>query len=71
LIRSRRDRLDPAAQKAPTLNQLFVNFPAFFFFANPNLKPEESVGYDAGFEQPLFNDRVRSGRLIFTTTSQI
>ena len=38
--------------KAPTLNQLFVSFPAFFFFANPNLKPEESVGYDAGFEQP-------------------
>jgi vitamin B12 transporter len=51
--------------KAPTLNQLFVNFPAFFFFANPNLKPEESVGYDAGFEQPLFNDRVRFGSTYF------
>jgi vitamin B12 transporter len=51
--------------KAPTLNQLFVSFPAFFFFANPNLKPEESVGYDAGFEQPLFNDRLRFGSTYF------
>ena len=23
--------------------------------------PEESVGYDFGFEQPLFNDRFRFG----------
>ena len=51
--------------KAPTLNQLFVSFPAFFFFANPNLKPEESVGYDAGFEQPVFNDRIRFGSTYF------
>jgi vitamin B12 transporter len=51
--------------KAPTLNQLFVSFPAFFFFANPNLKPEESVGYDAGFEQPVFNDRLRFGSTYF------
>ncbi|MFD0614049.1 TonB-dependent receptor plug domain-containing protein [Bradyrhizobium sp. GCM10027634] len=51
--------------KAPTLNQLYVSFPAFFFFANPNLKPEESIGYDAGFEQPLFGDRVRFGSTYF------
>ncbi|HTD87628.1 MAG TPA: TonB-dependent receptor, partial [Candidatus Binatia bacterium] len=51
--------------KAPTLNQLFVSLPAFFFVANPNLKPEESVGYDAGFEQPLFNERVRFGSTYF------
>jgi vitamin B12 transporter len=51
--------------KAPTLSQLFVSFPEFFFFANPNLKPEESIGYDAGFEQPLFNDRVRFGSTYF------
>ena len=51
--------------KAPTLTQLFVSFPQFFFFANPNLKPEESIGYDAGFEQPLFNDRVRFGSTYF------
>jgi vitamin B12 transporter len=51
--------------KAPTLSQLFVSFPEFFFFANPNLKPEESTGYDAGFEQPIFNDRVRFGSTYF------
>ena len=47
--------------KAPTLTQLFVSFPSFDFFANPNLRPETSEGYDAGFEQPLFGGRVRFG----------
>jgi vitamin B12 transporter len=51
--------------KAPTLSQLFQSFPDFGFIANPNLKPEESAGYDAGFEQPLFNDRVRFGSTYF------
>jgi vitamin B12 transporter len=51
--------------KAPTLSELFQSFPDFNFFANPNLKPEESKGYDAGFEQPLFNDRVRFGSTYF------
>jgi vitamin B12 transporter len=51
--------------KAPTLNQLFQSFPDFGFMANPNLKPEESTGYDIGFEQPLFNDRVRFGSTYF------
>jgi vitamin B12 transporter len=51
--------------KAPTLSQLFQNFPDFGFFANPNLKPEESTGYDGGFEQPIFNDRVRFGSTYF------
>jgi vitamin B12 transporter len=51
--------------KAPTLSQLFQNFPDFGFMANPNLKPEESAGYDAGFEQPLFSDRVRFGSTYF------
>jgi vitamin B12 transporter len=47
--------------KPPTLSQLFVDFPAFGFFGNPNLKPEESTGYDIGFEQPLFNNLIRFG----------
>jgi len=56
--------------KAPTLSQMFVNFPGFppffpDFFGNPNLKPETSIGYDAGFEQPLFNNRVRFGATYF------
>ena len=40
--------------KAPSLDQLFESFPAFFFFANPNLKPETSAGYDVGIDQTLF-----------------
>ena len=37
--------------KAPSLEQLFESFPSFGFFANPTLKPETSIGYDAGVEQ--------------------
>jgi vitamin B12 transporter len=51
--------------KAPTLSQLFQSFPEFNFFANPNLKPEQSRGADVGFEQPLFNDRIRFGSTYF------
>ncbi|MES2292079.1 MAG: TonB-dependent receptor [Pseudomonadota bacterium] len=40
--------------KTPSLDQLFESFPAFFFFANPNLKPETSAGYDIGLDQSLF-----------------
>lgn len=38
--------------KAPTLSELYQDFPPFFF-ANPDLKPETSTGYDLGFEQRL------------------
>lgn len=51
--------------KAPSLSQLFQNFPDFGFFANPNLKPEQSRGGDIGFEQPLFNDHIRFGSTYF------
>jgi vitamin B12 transporter len=47
--------------KAPTLTQLFVDFPSFGFFANRNLQPETSTGYDYGFEQPLFDNRIVFG----------
>ncbi len=47
--------------KPPALSQLYVDFPAFGFFGNPNLKPEESIGYDIGFEQPLMNEVIRFG----------
>jgi vitamin B12 transporter len=50
--------------KAPSLEDLYVNFlPGFV--ANPNLKPEESTGWDIGFEQPLANDRFRFGSTYF------
>ena len=48
--------------KAPTLTQLYDTS---FGLANPNLKPEESRGYDVGFEQPIANDRMRFGTTYF------
>ena len=51
--------------KAPTLSELYQDFPAFFFFANPNLKPETSTGWDAGFEQGLAADTLRFGATYF------
>jgi vitamin B12 transporter len=50
--------------KAPTLSQLFQNFPPFFF-ANPNLRPESSLGYDFGFEQSMFAETVHVGATYF------
>ena len=51
--------------KAPTLTELYVNFPSFLTVANPNLAPETSTGYDIGFEQPLLHDRVAFGATYF------
>jgi vitamin B12 transporter len=50
--------------KAPTLGELFQSFPPFFF-ANPNLRPETSFGYDAGIEQGFGADTVRVGATYF------
>ncbi len=51
------------AFKAPSLEQLFVSGPGFA--GNPNLKPEESIGYDFGFEQSAFAGRVQFGATYF------
>lgn len=51
--------------KAPTLDELFDDYPAFGFFANPNLQPERSFGYDAGFEQTVLNKKVQFGSTYF------
>ena len=54
--------------RAPTFNELF--FPAFppcGPFGNPNLKPEESDGWDAGVEQHLWDRRVRLAATYFRT----
>ena len=40
--------------KAPSLDQLYHDYPAFFFFANPGLKPETSIGYDVGADWTPF-----------------
>lgn len=53
--------------KAPSLTQLFVSFPDFGFFANPDLEPETSRGFDLGVEQPL-GDNVRVGATWFRQT---
>ena len=50
--------------KAPTLSELFQDFPPFFF-ANPDLKPETSVGYDAGIEQGTAGNALRAGATYF------
>ncbi|MBV8195819.1 MAG: TonB-dependent receptor [Candidatus Dormibacteraeota bacterium] len=47
--------------KAPTLSELYQSFPVFFFYANPNLKPESSTGWDAGIEQALVPNVLRLG----------
>jgi len=46
--------------KAPTLSELYQDFPPYFF-ANPNLKPESSTGYDLGFEQGIVHAVLRVG----------
>ncbi|MGX5736217.1 TonB-dependent receptor plug domain-containing protein [Bosea thiooxidans] len=52
--------------KAPTLSELFIDYrPGYNFFGNPNLKPEESRGWDIGFEQPLFDKRLQLGATWF------
>ena len=53
------------AFKAPTLDQLYGAIPAFSFFGNPDLDPEKSVGFDIGFEQGLFDGKVRFGATYF------
>jgi vitamin B12 transporter len=47
--------------KAPSLYDLYVNLPQYNLLANPNLLPEQSRGWDIGFEQPFFGDRFRVG----------
>ena len=42
-----------------------MNYPAWDFHANPNLKPEESTGYDVGFEQSILANRAEFGATYF------
>jgi vitamin B12 transporter len=53
------------AYNPPTLVELYQSFPAFDFLANPNLKPETSTGYDAGFEQAVLGKIVQFGATYF------
>jgi vitamin B12 transporter len=51
--------------KAPTLFELYANNPALITFANPALKPETSKGYDYGFEQSVWENRLSFGATYF------
>jgi vitamin B12 transporter len=51
--------------KAPTLAEMFQSFPEFGFVANPNLKPESSLGLDVGFEQAVLGSAVTFGVTYF------
>lgn len=52
------------AFKAPTLIQRFMDY-APYFFGNPDLAPEESLGMDAGFEQAILGGRAQFGATYF------
>ena len=58
------------AFKAPSLSDLYESYiypssPQYNFYANPNLKPETSTGFDVGFEQKWAGDAVRVGATFF------
>lgn len=50
---------------APSLDQLYHNYPSYNFYGNPNLKPEKSLGWDTGFEQELVSGKVQFGSTYF------
>jgi vitamin B12 transporter len=49
--------------RAPSISQLY--FPPVGVNSNPNLRPEESFGWDVGFEQPLVKKTLRFGATFF------
>jgi vitamin B12 transporter len=51
--------------KAPSLDELYDNYPAYGFYANPDLKPERDTGYDFGFEQFLQGRKASFGLTYF------
>ena len=51
--------------KAPTIDELFHSYPVFNFFANPNLEPESSHGFDLGFDQSLAGGQLTFGATYF------
>jgi vitamin B12 transporter len=52
--------------KNPTFLDLFFDSPPFFF-ANPDLKPEESKAWDVGLEQSLLDGQLTVGAAYFHT----
>jgi vitamin B12 transporter len=48
------------AFRAPSISDLY-----YPYYGNPNLKPEKSLGWDVGFEQPLLDNKLRFGATFF------
>lgn len=48
------------AFKAPNLVDLYVDFPAFFFYGNPDLQPEESENTELGIRTVLANTTLQA-----------
>jgi len=46
--------------RAPSLSELY-----YPLYSNPNLRPERSIGWDAGFEQPLCDNKLHIGANYF------
>lgn len=49
--------------KAPSTTNRFGSLP--FYAPSPAIRPEKSTGWDAGFDQPLFGDRLTLGTTYF------
>lgn len=43
----------------PTLYQRYASIPAYWFYANPNLKSEKLNGWDVGVEQTFWDEKVK------------
>ena len=43
----------------PTLYQRFASIPAYWFYANPDLKSEKLSGWDVGIEQTFWDEKVK------------
>lgn len=54
--------------KSPSLYQLYAPRTAWGAVGNPTLKAEECAGWDAGIEQPLFQDRLLVSAVFFSNT---
>ncbi|MBL4927427.1 TonB-dependent receptor plug domain-containing protein [Fuscibacter oryzae] len=50
--------------RAPSIDELYGDYPAFFFHGNPNMTPEESTSYELGIEQE-FGDTARLTATLF------
>lgn len=58
------------AFRAPSLDELFGTYSFAPNYGNPNLRPEESEGWEVGFEQGFDNGRWKFGATYFHTETE-